>query len=173
MSVLSDIAQEEHKMAMTPMIDVTFLLLIFFLCTIKFKVLEGKLSAYLPKDVGVNQTEAEPVEKIEITIKIVHAGERVFAANPGMGQPWDGDRNRRYEFKGRELIYSIGPRKTKKLTEIGKWLGDLYKQNPERPSTIDCRPGTVYGDMVPVLDAAVDAGFTDITFVGEYKQPSK
>ncbi|MDF1837417.1 MAG: biopolymer transporter ExbD, partial [Planctomycetota bacterium] len=40
-------------MDMTPMIDVTFLLLIFFMCTLKFKVLEGKLTAYLPKDVGV------------------------------------------------------------------------------------------------------------------------
>jgi hypothetical protein len=27
--------------------------------------------------------------------------------------------------------------------------------------------------MIPVLDAAVDAGFTDITFVGEYKQTKK
>ena len=45
---------------MTPMIDVTFLLLIFFMCTLKFKILEGKLGAYLPKDVGVQTTEARP-----------------------------------------------------------------------------------------------------------------
>ena len=62
MSILSDIAEEEYKMEMTPMIDVTFLLLIFFLLTIKFKVLEGKLAAYLPKDVGVNSSPAEPKE---------------------------------------------------------------------------------------------------------------
>ena len=36
-------ATEEVEMQMTPMIDVTFLLLIFFLCSIKFKLLDGKL----------------------------------------------------------------------------------------------------------------------------------
>ena len=39
------------------MIDVVFLLLIFFICTMKFKVLEGKLATVLPKDVGVNAGE--------------------------------------------------------------------------------------------------------------------
>ncbi len=173
MSTLRDIAEEEFKMEMTPMIDVTFLLLIFFLCTIKFKVLEGKLSAYLPKDVGVNQSEAEPKEKIEITIKIKKEGQRVFASGTEKGQLYDGSEGRRFEFVGRQLSYSIGPRKTEKISDIGKWLEDFFRKDPERPSTIDCRPGTVYGDMVPVLDAAVEAGFTDITFIGEYKQAAK
>ncbi|MEL6716433.1 MAG: biopolymer transporter ExbD, partial [Planctomycetota bacterium] len=47
--ILAKIADEKHELEMTPMIDVTFLLLIFFMCTLKFKVLEGKLGAYLPK----------------------------------------------------------------------------------------------------------------------------
>ena len=64
MSKLMDIASEEIKMEMTPMIDVTFLLLIFFLCTIKFKLLEGKLAAYLPKDVGVNSSQADPKDML-------------------------------------------------------------------------------------------------------------
>jgi len=173
MSILKEIAEEEYNMEMTPMIDVTFLLLIFFLCTIKFKVLEGKLSAYLPKDVGVNQSDAEPKEKLEISIKVQQEGQRVFASGNERGQPYDGTPGRRFEFVGRKLTYSIGPRKTGKIDDIAKWLKDFYRKDPERPSTIDCRPGTVYGDMVPVLDAAVDAGFTDITFIGEYKQPAK
>ena len=60
MSALNEIAQEEIEMQMTPMIDVVFLLLIFFLCTLKFKLLEGKLAAYLPKDLGGNSMPAEP-----------------------------------------------------------------------------------------------------------------
>ena len=66
MSMLKQIAEEESKLEMTPMIDVTFLLLIFFMCTIKFKTLEGKLEAFLPKDVGVNSSDAPPKEKIDI-----------------------------------------------------------------------------------------------------------
>ena len=64
-------ATKETKMEMTPMIDVTFLLLIFFLCTIKFKILEGKIPAYLPKDVGVNTTPIDKqLEKIEIDLGV-------------------------------------------------------------------------------------------------------
>ena len=67
---------EDVPMELTPMIDVVFLLLIFFIVTIKFKVLEGKLETELPKDVGVNTTQAEPKEKVEIKIQVVKEGER-------------------------------------------------------------------------------------------------
>jgi len=174
MSVLSDIATEEIEMEMTPMIDVTFLLLIFFLLTIKFKVLEGKLMAYLPKDIGVNATPAVPVEKVEITIHIPpnKAGRKVYAAGEDKGQPWV-DATRRFEFVGREPLYQIGPHKTTKLDEVEKRLLDLNRKDPTAPMTIDCRQGTVYGDMVPVLDAAVAAHFSRITFVGEPKKAKK
>ena len=79
MSMLKQIAEEESKLEMTPMIDVTFLLLIFFMCTIKFKTLEGKLEAFLPKDVGVNASDAPPKEKIDIVIKTVKPGRKVEA----------------------------------------------------------------------------------------------
>lgn len=45
-----DGTEEQKGPDLTPMIDVTFLILVFFLCTIKFKTLEGKLDSYLPKD---------------------------------------------------------------------------------------------------------------------------
>ena len=45
MSMLQELNEDKCEMEMTPMIDVTFLLLIFFLCTLKFKLLEGKLQA--------------------------------------------------------------------------------------------------------------------------------
>ena len=173
MSQLQEIADEEIDMDMTPMIDVTFLLLIFFLCTIKFKILEGKLSAYLPKDVVVNSTQADPKEKVEIVITVPTAGTKVYATGPEEGQVWQGESDRRFEFDGRRLHYQIGPRKSKDLDKIQTWLEDLFRKDPEASSTIDCRPGTVYGDMVPVLDALVAAGFTQITFVGEYKTAKK
>ena len=160
-------------MEMTPMIDFVFLLLIFFLCTLKFKLLEGKLSAYLPKDVGVNTAPAEPKEKVEITIHVKDSGKKLFAAAPDQGMPWDGSANRRFIYDGRKLTFQLGPRKTAKMDELGDWLNDHFKKDPEASTTIDCRPGTVYGDMVPVLDALVDAGFDSVTFVGEYKTAKK
>jgi biopolymer transport protein ExbD len=169
MGVLQDIGKEEAKMDMTPMIDVVFQLIIFFMCNIKYKVLEGRLDAYLPKDVGVNTAPAEQIEKVEIMIKVIEAGERRDPKNSN--QPWIG--KGRFEYVGRKLSYQIGPRKTGDLAEVKKILNQLHREDPERKSTIDCRQGTVYADMIPVLDAAVDAGFLDITFVGEYKPTKK
>jgi biopolymer transport protein ExbD len=40
------------KIEMTPMIDVVFQLLIFFMCATKFKTMEGRVDAFLPKDTG-------------------------------------------------------------------------------------------------------------------------
>ena len=77
MSQLKLMEEEKCDLEMTPMIDVTFLLLIFFMCTLKFKTLEGKLSAHLPKDVGVNQSDAEPIEKVEILMRVKVEGRKI------------------------------------------------------------------------------------------------
>ena len=166
MSQLAEIQKEKAELEMTPMIDVTFLLLIFFMCTLKFKTLEGKLAAYLPKDVGVNSTDAEPVEKVEIILQVQNEGNKLDAE----GKPWQG--NGRFVYDDSRVIqYSVGARKTTSLKDISKRLKDLHRQDPERPATIDARSGVVYGDVVQVLDEALFAEFTDITFVGAYDEP--
>ena len=178
MSELSRIAQEESKMEMTPMIDVTFLLLIFFMCTIKFKILEGKLAAYLPKDVGVNSSSAEPIEKVEITVKVINEGTKLDptdagkakSRNPSAVKPWSGIPGTRYVWADdRILEFRIGPKRTNDLEELEKRLKRLHEDDEERPATIDPRKGTVYEDVVGVLDRAINAGFEDITFVGSYE----
>ncbi|MHC5079837.1 MAG: ExbD/TolR family protein [Planctomycetota bacterium] len=50
---------DDAEMNMTPMIDVCFQLLVFFMVTSKFKTLEGKLAAYLPKDKGLQNYKIE------------------------------------------------------------------------------------------------------------------
>ena len=169
MGVMEDMAGEEAKMDMTPMIDVVFQLIIFFMCNIKYKTLEGRLDAYLPKDVGVNSGAAIQIEKVEVMIKVLEAGERRDPKN--MNLPWSGKGT--FEYAGRKLTYQVGQRKTTDILEVRKMLTQLHREDPTRKATIDCRQGTVYADMIPVLDAAVDADFTDITFVGEYKTKKK
>jgi len=172
-SSLKKAAEDQCELEMTSMIDVVFLLLIFFLCTLKFKTLEGKLAAYLPKDVGVNTSEAEEIEKVEIVIKVINEGEKLDAYGKG---PWDPTVNpntghqKRFSFgPGRRLEYGVGPRKMTNVSELQQRLVQIYKADPERPATIDSRPKTVYEDVVAVLDATLNAGFTQITFVGSYE----
>jgi len=184
MSELARIASEDCELEMTPMIDVTFLLLIFFICTIKFKTLEGKLSAYLPKDVGVNQSDAEPKEKTEILLKVLAEGSKLDpvdadkqdSRDPALVKAWDGAAGTRFVYgTDRVVQYKIGPRGTQDLEELQKRLVKIFKNaekaDPDEPpaATIDPRKGSVYEDVVKVLDCAINAKFTDITFVGSYE----
>ena len=50
---------------------------------------------------------------------------------------------------------------------------ELYKLDAERPLTIDSRPGTIYSDVIKVLDKALAADYRDITFVGAYDEKKK
>jgi biopolymer transport protein ExbD len=59
---------DEIDMNMTPMIDVCFQLLIFFMVTSKFKTLEGKLAAYLPKDRGPRNIYTPPPDTLPIRV---------------------------------------------------------------------------------------------------------
>ena len=186
MSQLKRISEESCELEMTPMIDVTFLLLIFFICTIKFKTLEGKLSAFLPKDVGVNTSDAEPKEKTEILIKVLVEGTRLDPKDsaakgnnldPNVVAPWSGDLKDRYIYgSDRVLQYQLGARNTSDLDELEERLIKKYKEvdatmtGDEVPAaTIDPRKNTVYADVVQVLDRAINAEYTDITFVGSYE----
>ena len=53
-----NIAAQEDKveLQLTPMIDCVFLLLIFFLLTMKFRHEEGHLKSWLPRDRGLNSS---------------------------------------------------------------------------------------------------------------------
>ncbi len=154
---------DEMKGDMTPMIDVVFQLLIFFMLTIKFKVLEGKLSAYLPKDVGVNQSDAVPKEKVEIVLKIEREGTKMA---PDGKEKWSGDGP--YKFgEDRVIRYSVGPKASNKLEDIIVRVKELYRVDPEGSVTIDPLPGSVYEDVIKVLDEVVQVGYLNISFIGD------
>ena len=65
-------AQEANmELNMTPMIDVIFQLMIFFMCSIHFKSLEGKLYAYMPRDKGrpiENYRPPPPIDEVRIRL---------------------------------------------------------------------------------------------------------
>ncbi len=82
--------ENEAKPDLNPMIDVVFQLLIFFLITMKFKTLDMKIEAFLPKDKGLAQTIQEPDEKpkLEAVLKRKKGenGTRVKVANQTLGK---------------------------------------------------------------------------------------
>jgi len=167
-------SQTKIELAMTPMIDVTFQLLIFFLCTIKFKTLEGKLGAYLPKDVGINTQPADPLEKVEIRIEVFKEGKKVWVFDQSV-EYVEEEHARHYVFSGRQLRFFVGPRGTSDFEELRSWLKDQVNvarqaDGSPRPVGLDPRSGVVNEEVVKVLDAAWEVGFREITFVGSYEK---
>ena len=150
---------DEARADLTPMIDVVFLILVFFLCTLRFRDLEGQLQASLPKDVGGGAQALLPCP-LELSIRVLEPGERRDALRPE--RPWAG--RGPFEFVGRRLSYAIGPRRMADLDAVRRQLGSLRAQDPDYRLSLDPGPGAVHGDVLPVLDAAIEAGFTKVSF---------
>ncbi len=165
-------AQAETKMDMTPMIDVTFQLIIFFMCNIKFKMLEGKLQTYLPKDVGVNTTPQDKVlEKVDIRII-----RKVLKKDLGLD---DLKKFREWSDSGGttmdqvQILLQGSPGKD--LKQLQAQLNEIRKKipaptDPKEEDTIKMNlepmAGVLYEDVVQVVDIALGAKFTSLTFRG-------
>ena len=134
MTVAKKIAEDEARLEMTPMIDVTFLLLVFFMATLQFKTLDGKLAAYLPKEAGSCWTEPEP--SIDV---------RIFASEQGVS-------------------YSVGPKKVSTMETLRTLLQRYQAQAPDRPVAIGPAPGVDHGTTVGVLDTVLNIGFERVRF---------
>ena len=80
--------EEETKLSMTPMIDVVFLLLIFFMCATKFKVPDYRLDADLPKDKGTAPTitQLQDIPDFTITVEKVDADRGAVRARFRLGR---------------------------------------------------------------------------------------
>ena len=180
-TVLSKISDEKHELEMTPMIDVTFLLLIFFMCTLKFKVLEGKLGAYLPKDVGAQSIEQEQIEKFKIQLRVINPGTKQ-RFDKELGDMRDAtqeelDAGLRFEWgPDRVIEYTMGSYPTRSLAEVAKQVKQVHKaalaageENGARVE-LDPRQRTTNKDVVEVLDVVLDAGVTQVNFSGSYEQ---
>jgi biopolymer transport protein ExbD len=147
---------------LTPLIDVTFLILIFFLLTIRFRTLEGKLDARLPKGDGVNPTSAPVVDRARLVIEVERAGTRLA---PESDAPWSGAGPFRYG-PDRALRYTCGPRAVRDLAGVRAWLESMRAHDPAIELVIDARADTVHADVVAVLDLAGLVGFQGVALAG-------
>ena len=137
---------EEVRLSITPLIDVTFLLLIFFMCAMKFKTLERKVAAYLPKDRGLAKTKIKLEEKPKITVELKRK---------------KGEQHTRVKL----LDSEIG------MDESGFLLLDaritsIHNSNADLPGEINAWAEVPHADVVRAIDAFLRAGVEEITFYG-------
>lgn len=152
---------------LTPMIDVTFLILIFFMLTIRFRTLEGKLDAQLPKNVGVNPTHSEPIERARVVIEVLAEGTRLQADSDSA---WNGRGPHRFG-PDRRLRYSCGPRSSEDIAAVSTYLRSLRELDPTTELVVDARGDTVYADAIAVIDMGSALGYQSITLAGAPRAP--
>ncbi|MGY8769022.1 MAG: ExbD/TolR family protein [Pirellulales bacterium] len=129
------------EIAMTPMIDVVFLLLVFFIWTASFQIVEYSLPSSLAPLVGTGQA-TEPQLEMEdfdqVVVRIVQ----------------DGD----------QQIWMINETARSNLTEVQETLALLIRIRSDAPLVIDPDEGVSVGDVIDVYDLARQLNFQEIQF---------
>ena len=133
---------DKVELQMTSMIDVVFLLLIFFIVTMQFPEDEGTLPAYLPKEVKGIASKMKPKEKkkdiedITISLKMVGESPEIAVGNSILPN-------------FRQLSYKL------KL---------LHKQFPEHRIVLDGAPNVKFDFIVRALNACIEAEYLNVSF---------
>jgi biopolymer transport protein ExbD len=169
---------DEAKPDMTPMIDVVFLMIVFFVC-IDFRVLEAKLPAFLPKDAGSSPTAVEPQEQLSVRVHVVAPGTKITAHTAdAAGVDRATGRPPRYRLDGHRVAWEVGPRRFDDLAaaaaELARIAADpanhaIDPRTGERgpiACVVEGQRGARYGDVATAADACRAAGFTRIQFGG-------
>lgn len=164
-----DQAQEEHKMDMTPMIDVVFLLIIFFLC-IDFKILEAKLPAHLPKDKGSQDFEVEPIEQLSVVIVCDNVGTKRYRNREGdqyQSDPFERVEaiERAYQLQNHQIHWQVGPRSIDTAEDLRLELEKVHEDRSTwhedeetgemkpMPIVIEPMDNVMYADVAQTVDA--------------------
>ncbi|TWT96837.1 Biopolymer transport protein ExbD/TolR [Botrimarina colliarenosi] len=131
--------------AMTPMIDVVFLLLVFFLCTASFEEPEQNLAASL-----------------------IVATETPGAGSASTAQPELEDVTIVGALRGEATTWTVnGGRQTADLSELTALLSQLAAIDRSLPVTIDAGAAVPMRDVVGAYDAARAAGFQRVLLAAD------
>jgi biopolymer transport protein ExbD len=148
----------QEELPLTPMIDIIFQLVIFFMCAAHFKQIEGKLESYLPKDKGLRNMISELPPLPELRIRLVRREEIVTAYLEGrqLGQfPAQPDR-----------LQGLSPAWDRIAQEAAPHYERNRREHDRAYLSIDADPQVPFQYVVSTLDACRRAGIEQIEFAG-------
>ena len=172
---------------MTPMIDVVFQLLIFFMLSMHFKEVEGKLLSQLPKDKGLAPTNVLQPELQEVRIVICAGGDtRTHKQDKGKHEKQDKPNDECTIMVEQVEIGKVyktekqpgkGAANRALYLELGKRTAELYQATPsskggrddatKRPPVIlDADSETPYEHIIGAVNACKNVGIDNVEFVG-------
>jgi biopolymer transport protein ExbD len=156
------------QLQMTPMIDIVFQLLIFFMLACRFRTTEGEIQSLLPKGEGQNtfkMTKAISIAELRIKLLWCEPDSLRETRNPEVG---------RTVLKVGEMVF---PSVTNAFGEVEPdWdaLYDLVRKSremytpttdhPTRPVIIDARSFVPFKHVISALNECVRAGITELKF---------
>jgi biopolymer transport protein ExbD len=116
-----------------PMVDVIFCLCVFFMCSFRFKQLEGKFDSWLPKNKGVGGIPTELPHNEEIRVNMV----------------WDAQSEHTVRRIGQKVIGDDG-----ELQSLIRATYNDYKKlnKPDIPVSIDADARIPWRDVVNVVN---------------------
>ena len=171
-----DSDQEAPGLPMTPMIDIVFLLLIFFMLSSKFRTIEGKLKAYLPKDRGQG-VSTPTIDLGEMRVKLLWADQsgNIYPLRKlGTSFPdyFERVKNGKTMLKVGDRVFpeveSGWPDYRLLFQHIVEAMKDYkapsFDTGKTMPLIIDAREPVQWKHPVAVLNAAMKAGLSDLTF---------
>lgn len=123
---------------MTPMIDVIFQLLIFFLCTAGFAVPEAVLPTELPRNAAVSTLPATPRDQSEV-VKVQLAGRET-------------------------LIIQMNRQPVATVLDLLERLRQIARISRDVPVILDVSSEVPIGQVIAVYDKALSSGLRNVHF---------
>ena len=130
---------------MTPMIDVVFLLLIFFICTASFQIIEHNLPSQVQLEVpaGTSLVESE-VETEDIEPVLLKIG-----------------------WKQSQPVWTVSGQRCANLSSLERKLRAVARIDSAVPVILDIEPEVPFGIAIDAYDLSRKTGFSEIQFAAD------
>jgi len=145
--------RRELEVSMTPMIDVVFLLLIFFVCTASFQLPES----ILPSHLQLPGTSAEPLPPEWDSVELERIVVRITGAR-------NASHARSSPESPSQVGYAINDQPCPSLSRLGALLRSLASIDASLPVVLDIADEVLLDRVIDTYDACRLAGFEQIQF---------
>lgn len=163
---------DEAQLNMTPMIDIVFQLILFFLFSLRFKTLDYRIESNLPTDRGIQATADQPQEIPAIKVLLFRINDedparaytKIKIAGTEVNLPvtrWSSDKAENN---------AIEDERDRKFGGIQAKMMELLKASPDLKGEIEAPlpkgAAVPHGDVIRILDSFLGAGIKEVNFAG-------
>ena len=172
---------DDTELNMTPMIDIVFQLIIFFLLSLKFKTVDNRIDSMLPKDRGLAPTPTFPEDFLKIKIKVF----RRDMSDPAKAHTMikvDNERKQYFlpkNWRGRLKEDTKDPARVQQYDAVVNQVrGVVARKIKAHGGNVDEIKGEIvapppkggavpHGDVIQMLNVFLEVGMTDVVFEGQ------